>query len=524
MKKINILLLSGLVIWGTSCKKFLDINQNPNDATSSTPQLILPQAITGTASQLNGYNSMGAQFGLYMANAGGYGAFGETVTYEFSSGYNSGRWPGMYDVLEDLQTVIDGSATDESLKFFNAIARIMKAHAFQKLVDAYNSIPYSEALQGQKKLQPKYDDPAVIYADLAKELDKAIADINAAQAATVKPVAVKPTQDPMFGGDMNLWKKFANTLKLRIMVTGNGKATFSNKNFDPAGFLTTDALVNPGYVRDVNKQNPKWQTWGFSSTGSDGNKAWMPSTFILAFYTGAKLKDAGRGRAIYYKYPNTPTNRLGLEGSSIESSPSGSFWLPSDNRDGKTAGSATGVLKGPEASMPILTAAESDFIQAEAIEKGIITGSSSDAFSAGINASFKYLYQLPDGTSAISSDSISTLVAKYLDDNSTSPLVNFSLATSPAQKLEAIITQKFIALNMINSEEAWNDYRRTHYPTLNNANGATGTQTFASSQSKSTRADHLPTRILYPGTEGAYNSTNVPKGISPFTSLIFWAQ
>ena len=62
----------------------------------------------------------------------------------------------------------------------------------------------------------------------------------------------------MFKGNMTSWLKFANTLKLRILVTGNGKVSFSNSNFDAAGFLTTDAMINPGYQRLAGKQNPKW--------------------------------------------------------------------------------------------------------------------------------------------------------------------------------------------------------------------------------------------------------------------------
>jgi hypothetical protein len=103
-------------------------------------------------------------------------------------------------------------------------------------------------------------------------------------------------------------------------------------------------------------------------------------------------------------------------------------------------------------------------------------------------------------------------------------LVNFNLALTTEQKLEAIITQKWIALNMVNCDQSWNDYRRTLYPKLNNAAGATKYETFASLKSESTRPDKLPTRILYPSSEGTYNPTNVPKGISPFTSLIFWAK
>ena len=117
--------------------------------------------------------------------------------------------------------------------------------------------------------------------------------------------------DVMFNGDLTLWKQFANTLKLRLIVHSMGKVTFANTTFDPAGFLTADALINPGFTRDNGKQNPEWNTWAFGYTGSDANKAWMPNTFVLTFYNGKKLIDPGRGAAMYYKYPSTPTNRLG---------------------------------------------------------------------------------------------------------------------------------------------------------------------------------------------------------------------
>jgi hypothetical protein len=279
-------------------------------------------------------------------------------------------------------------------------------------------------------------------------------------------------------------------------------------------------LINPGFTRDNGRQNPKWNTWAFSATGTDGNKAWMPNQFVFSFYNGTKLTDPKRGAALYYQYPTTGTNRLGVEGTGIPSSPSGSFWYPSTSRVGTSAGNATGVLKGPDAGMPILTAAESYFLQAEAVVRNIIPGNAKALFESGIAASFNYLYMKPDGS--ISGTPAADAVA-YIAANNTSYLVNFDLALTEAQKIEAIITQKYIALNMVNSEEAWNEYRRTRYPAIISTAGATGIQTFASSVSESTRPDKLPTRILYPTSEGSYNSTNVPKGVSPYSSTIFWA-
>jgi hypothetical protein len=516
MKKIMVGLFIGMTVLGTSCKKYLDINTNPNSATSATPELILPQALVYTASVTNSYNSYGAQTGLYAANAGGYGGFGESITYNYTSA-NTGLWAITYDNLEDYQAILNKTAGQDIYDYYNAAARIMKAYEFQLLVDAFNDVPYETALQGSDNLSPAYSSGKDIYKDLASQLDTAIALFNA--GASVPGVTPLGSADVLFGGSASKWKKFANTLKLRLIIRGADKVDFANKTFSNDGFLTTDALVNPGFLRDNGKQNPAWNTWAYGYTGSAANKAWMPSQFIFGFYDGHSLIDTARGSAIYFKFPSTGVNQLGVESNSLVSSPTGSFWFSGTDRDGTSNGDQIGILKGPDAGQPLMLAAESYFLQAEASLKGITAaGADSALFYNGIKAAFNYTFQLPDGSV---SEDIDALVAKYKADNGNKYLVNYGQANTTAKKEEAIITQKFIALNFINSQEAWNEYRRTHYPAISAGSGYT---TFASSVSESTRPDKLPTRILYPVTESTFNGANVPTGIGPFTSLIFWAQ
>jgi len=519
MKKIQTIIFIGLMILGTtSCKKYFDINTNPNAATSASPENILPQALTATAANMSAFNTYGAQIGGYMANAGGYGGFGVAITYNFTTTNWTGLWSGVYDNLEDYQTIMDKAAVDPTYTYYSAVARIMKVLDFQMLVDAYNDVPYTAALHGVSKLSPTYDDAKTIYKDLASQIDTAISVINS--GSSVIGIKGLGTYDVLFKGDVSLWKQLANTLKLRLILHSSGKVTFANTTFSSDGFLTSDALINPGYVRDNGRQNPEWSTWAFSNTGAASNKAWMPTTFIMSFYNGTKLLDTFRGKATYYQFPKTPTNRLGYEANSVASCPEGTFWYAATVRGGTTGNDTTGTLKGPDAGMPVITAAESYFMQSEAVVRGILpTGNASTLFKNGITASFKYIYSKPDGTVVASPTNDA---ATYIATDGTY-LTDLSLATSTAQKIEAIITQKYIALNMVNSDEAWNEYRRTHYPTLVNTPSASGSQTFASTVSESTRPDRLPTRILYPSSEGAFNSSNVPKNIGVFTSLIFWA-
>jgi hypothetical protein len=181
-------------------------------------------------------------------------------------------------------------------------------------------------------------------------------------------------------------------------------------------------------------------------------------------------------------------------------------------------------MKGPDMGEPLMLAAESYFLQAEAAVRGILTSvTAKTAFNNGITASFTYLYKLPNG-SVKSGYSASDSAAAYIANNSSSPLVNFDQASTNEQKIEAIITQKYIANNFINSIENWNEYRRTGYPRSGNPL-TSPYESFASTQSASTsRPDRLPTRLQYPSSEFSYNPDNVPSGINVLTSLIFWAK
>lgn len=527
MKKLSILSLAAIALLAaSSCKKFTNINQNPNSATTSTAEVILPQAIVYTAENASSYNNYGAQLAGYMANAGGYGGFGSAWTYNFGPNDFSNLWSSTYDVLNDFQNVISITANDNTHYVYNAIARIMRAYNFELLVDAYNNIPYTDALQGLTNVvNPKYDDAKTVYTSLANDLDSAIAIMHTGETAPNQaPIAA--ANDPMFGGSTTSWIQFANTIKLRLIVRASATTTFANKTFDGDGFLTTDAIVNPGFAKISGQQNPSWDTWVAHYDGGAGNRAYMPCTYVFGYYDGNKLLDSGRGAVIYLSYPGTTINQMGVGTTSVPSAPAATNAWYSGNTS--NLGNAAGVMKGLNMGEPLVLAAESYFLQAEAQLRGLIPGSAQTSFNSGILASFNYLFLLPDdktyGTDAYGNTlNPATAVAKYQSDNASSYLVNYNLAANDAQRLEAIITQKYIAVNFINSQEGWNEYRRTGYPT-----SASSTSdpyaSFASTLSQSTRPDKLPTRILYPASEYSYNAANVPSGISPFSSLIFWAK
>jgi Susd and RagB outer membrane lipoprotein len=278
--------------------------------------------------------------------------------------------------------------------------------------------------------------------------------------------------------------------------------------------------VNPGYTKQTNQQNPTWNTWGYTVAGALSNSSRIPTQFVYGFYKGQKLTDNGRGLVVFKNFASngTPVNQLGNEANAPSVITSYSTWYTGTFSSASSISNSLGILKGPSMGQPIMLAAESLFLQAEAQLKGYIPGTFATTFDQGITQSFTYLYK--DVTNVVGTGkNVTADVATYKTDNAASYLVNIGLATTAAERLEAIITQKYIALNMINSEEGWNEYRRTGFPKTNPVgNGYTN---IASNKSNSTRPDKLPTRILYPSSEQSYNSANF-KAVNQFADLIFW--
>ncbi len=522
MKQIQLILIGVITFAAISCNKYLDINDNPNAATSSTPELVLPQAITGSGANTNAnFNfGMGADL-MYRANGGGFSGFGTVISYDYTTSSFTGQWTTTYDNLNDYKYILQSTNGDSKYIYYNAIAKIMTAYNYQLIVDTYNNVPYKEALGGVNNISPKYDKAEDIYKDLAAQIDTAITQINTGLANSLSVIPFTASSDPLFsrgGPNMVRWKQFANTIKLRLIVRAGGKVTFNNTTFSADGFLVNDALVNPGYAKIVNQQSPIWP-WTVTNTASASSR--LPSTFLLSFYDGTKLRDDRRGAATFRTFPNSPSNQLGNETN--PSPPSGATpnnWFKGTSA---TVWDRVGIYKGFDAGVPLITAAESFFLQAEAAARGIITGDAATLFNNGINASFTYLYKdNTDNLPAVPPYNAPVVDATaYRAANATNYLANFALAITLEQKIEAIITQKYIALGLISSHEPWNEYRRTGYPRVT---GSGPTQTMASTVSLSTRPDKMPTRMLYPISEFNTNQNNVPQDVDKFKSLIFWAK
>src|SRR6188474_2779272 len=175
-------ILSGvglLIIMGVSgCKKsFLDINTNPNQLPTASPNALFANAINTTASNLVFPMELGSYWAGHWTQSGGYILNTQQFVYQYTDG-DFNYWDGFYDNLSDYQFVINNvDAYDQ--KYLKGPAVVMQSLLFQYLVDMYGNIPYSDALKATGSLAPAFDEQKDVYEGIIKKLDTAIADLKA---------------------------------------------------------------------------------------------------------------------------------------------------------------------------------------------------------------------------------------------------------------------------------------------------------------------------------------------------------
>jgi hypothetical protein len=523
----TVLIAAAALALPVSCD--LDINDNPNSATAAvvTPDLTLPAAIASTVyTQVNRYGYATAAYLLgYQVPGDGVSGFGDVYTYNFTASFIVEAWTEIFSDLRDFNSIIKKAEEDPRYALYGGIARILKAYDYHLLTDAYGDVPYTEGLQGEENLAPAFDKSADVYRALVGELDEAIVILKANRDNVGGVLGLNANSDPVFGGNYTKWIQFANNIKLRLLVRARGTeldafvqsafATFSSE-----GFLKEDVLVNPGYNAS-SQQNPYWTVYHSSVAGviTQPARFFIPSKYILSFYNGGKLTDDGRGALVYKGWPNVPAYQLGNEDPGRPHTLEYAWFTGTGITT--SASDASGILKSRSAPAPLFFAFETHFLLAEAALYGYSPDGNSDAkthFVNGIAASFDFLLRFGAGNTLLAGADPAQDAAGYIAANSGSYLANFDLAATEEQKLEAIITQKYIASNILNSNEAWNEFRRTGYPKIS---GTAPEDTFVSIQSTSTRADKLPVRLIYPQSEYNLNG-NTPKIPNAYSNPLFW--
>jgi hypothetical protein len=500
MKKIIYPLFTLIILVASSCKKeFFDINENPNAPTeqSITPALLLPRALHNVGSRMATTYDYAALWTGYWARSGSYGPSNEQESYNLTNGFQAAQWSGWYDNLADMN-LMETKSTASGEKFYQAVAKTLKTIGFMYLVDQYNNVPYSKAFDFQGNILPAYDKGDVIYADLLVQLDAAAALFRDAEVT-----AGMQSADIMFGGDTELWRKFVNTQRLKLLIHESQVVPASTITTvmaqiaaDGAGYLGTGqtASVQPGYAVSDGQQNPYYNSYKSTALGvvDSYNRA---NNFVLNKYRSTANTVFADIRYQYvFSRAATPLNGNNYYGYN--------YGEVIPNSDPKAVNSSDvagpGLAKSPTQPQWVFTSVESLFLQAEAIQRGWIPGSPQSAFENAIVESYTWL-----GVPAAA-----TAARAYIASGN--PLSNYAAAPD---KLRAIVMQKYLSLIGINNFEAYVDYRRLGVPT-----------DLPLSLAPSRGNNVIPLRLPYPQNEYNYNAANVAAEgtINVQTSAIFW--
>jgi hypothetical protein len=482
---LSIIAIGSALLLGSCKKGFLDINKDPNRPTETvvSPDLALAAQLNSSASRnASAYDFLQRYMGYWSAS-GTYSRATVEMSYNITNDFGAGIWNGIYYSVSQYKS-IEKKSNELGWKFYEGISKIMQAHEMGVLVDFYGNVPYSKAFDLVGNIRPAYDNAEDVYKALIPLIDEGLALIKAADMD--KSIT---SQDIIFKGVKADWAKFANTLKLRLLIhtsktnTFNRTAEIAKITTEGSGFLGNGkgAMANPGFIED--KGNPFYRNHLFAANGNEADNYNRANNFSLNLMK--TLLDE-RYKRMFRPAKSLPTE---YRGTDYGANPADD--VNADRTSGPGYGYATST-----SAMWLLTSVEANFLIAEATARGWLAGSAEDAYKAAVRESFVFL-GVPSAVATANT---------YLANTD----ARIAWPAAQADQIKVIMWQKYFALLGIQANETWSDWRRL------------GVVQPPLSIAPERGSNPIPRRLLYPTTEYQYNKENAPAGINQFTSKIFW--
>jgi len=444
-----IAVFSGVLILG-SCKKMLDINKDP-DRLPATNNNVYPQLLTNAEVNLGFEN--GSDLYRYTTeimqqmsgNASQPNQTYEYYRYNIAGSDENNVWGNMYaNTLSDLELVIKQSTAAGS-PYYSGIAKMMKAYEYSLIVDTWGDVPFTEAMQLDANTTPHYDDDATIYPKLINLLTEGINDVNAATSTLSPGTNSTIYSNATFATVRPQWIKFANTLKLRLLLH------YSKK--DPVFCVAQiTALVNTAGITFMASNADNFSHPFFNNPNQRNSIETFERNRPGYLYADQQLVGMMNTRTdprrpfYFTDFPFGSGNYVGVSAANPPAAANSNYSrIHTFLRGAVIAGTTPPFTYSGAAPQRMLTFAEYNFIRAEAALMGA-PGSAQQFFQDGITASMQEVGVAPAAITA------------YLATNGT-------LTGTNAQKLQQIIEEKYIALFGV-AVEPWTDWRRTGFPVL----------------------------------------------------------
>src|SRR5690554_3417346 len=392
--KSSVIVVLLFLMIATGCEKgFEETNKNPNSPETVSPALLLPTVIRNSANEIASKSwGIGNVVMQYTAK----------IQFTNEDRYNWGPEGNPYNVfynsLRDINNIIVLSE-ESGQNNYVGIAKVVKSYMFSFMTDAYGDLPYTEATSAREGINyPKFDRQEVIYQGILADLEEANTLIGSS-SETVEG-------DILFQGDLLKWRKFANSLRLRIHMRLSDRidpsaamqAIISNPDAHP---IITNNGDNAAlqYLQDIPNQHNLYTTragsfdeYRLSKYMEDILKGYNdPRLFVYAQPTTASNKGVLGNPQDYSGVPNGLADESAVEySSSGDPSKGGSNYI---SRVGLLfACSACSDLASPIGYQTMLISySEVQFLLAEARERGFSSeGEAETYYLNGIEASFDY--------------------------------------------------------------------------------------------------------------------------------------
>lgn len=447
-------LAGALAASAAACDQGLtDLNENPNQPTEVSAEFLFTNGVEAAVSRALGAGLHMDLTALWVQHYGEM-RYTEEDRFELRDPTVSGHWTGFYaGPLQDFNEVVTQGDTLERPNV-EAMGMVMRSWTFHVVTDLWGDVGYTEALRGRTPGSPTtvaYDPQQTVYQGLLQELATAqgMFDTGGYRMGNA---------DLIYGGDPAKWKKFANSLRLRMAM----RMSQVDAN---AGRTAFQAALAAG----VFTSNADNAVLTYVDNGVDVHPIFASQRAAPTHGVNATIVDSLRSlsdpRLGIYANPNAGGNYRGeVPASQTDVS------LDSISRIGT-------FFSRANASSYLMTYAEVLFLQAEAAERGWITGDAAALYRAGITAHLEMMGVAPGAI--------------------TTYLANARVAYAG---LPSIGLQKWIALYG-NGPEAYAEWRRTGYPVLQAGPDALND-------------GRIPVRLPYPTIEESLNNAALQEAIS----------
>ena len=494
MKKIKIVgivvILFAFLFVLDSCKKdFETINTDQNNAglDKASPNMLLTNIIETMTDRVH-ETFLGEEMGNCWAQHEAKVQYTDEDRYLYRVSVVNNSWSSFYASSGmDIMTLYN-IAVAKQLKNYQGVALVLKCYNTSVLTDLFGPIPYSEAWTGENTL-PKYDSQESIYKDLITKLDEANTMLN--------PSETPITGDILYNNDITKWRKFANSLRMRLLLRMSGVP--SQTAFVTAEFTKMMNPSNDYPIFESNADNAALQYLGSAPNNNPYNEnrktrddhrvsktlvdmLWTNSPnldYRICLYADQDANNAFEGM------PNglTSSQAASYNGNGIKyTSKVGSYFLRAI---------APGML---------MSYAELQFILAEASYKGYFAGSltTEDYYNAGIYGSYNQFGT--DLVAAVDNYGFLPSPAATADSLAADFIANDIYAWNSANAMELIGTQKWVAM-FDQGLQSWFEWRRIGYPLLTPAVAGTN-------------GGKIPVRVPFPTDEASRNPTSLSGGVS----------